>query len=329
MIVITSVPTPCSVVRDIRLSRALACGALLSSMLLASHASNAAAPQTPARSAKTKLPAVRATPPFYDELGKRYYIRESSDGYRESGIASWYGRDFHGRLTSSGERYDMDGMTAAHPTLPIPTWVEVTNLSNGKHVIVKVNDRGPFVDKRLIDLSRAAASALDMVRAGTARVEVRALDAPPATSAGNRNNRGPISAAKAATPADEPVPPKELSARRSPVTPELRPDPPRPSAERPPPSTQPPASTRPSPSTPPEKLFAQAGKFSNRDNAVELVDTLKSHGFVNAFVVTEDGRRKSSHRVRVGPLADATELDRVTEQLRELGAKRSQSVVMN
>ena len=122
--------------------------------------------------------ADRGNPPFYDVLGKRYHVLPTSAGYVARGVASWYGRDFHGLATSSGETYDMHAMTAAHTTLPLPTWVEVTNLANGKHVVVKVNDRGPFVDNRLIDLSYAAATALDMVGTGTTRVEVRAV-APP------------------------------------------------------------------------------------------------------------------------------------------------------
>lgn len=122
--------------------------------------------------------ADRGNPPFYEVLGKRYHVLPTSAGYVQRGIASWYGRAFHGLSTSSGETYDMHAMTAAHTTLPLPTWVEVTNLVNGKRVVVKVNDRGPFVDNRLIDLSYAAATALDMVRTGTTRVEVRAV-APP------------------------------------------------------------------------------------------------------------------------------------------------------
>ena len=120
----------------------------------------------------------RGNPPFYDVLGKRYHVLPTSAGYVARGVASWYGRDFHGLSTSSGETYDMNAMTAAHTTLPLPTWVEVTNLANGKRVIVKVNDRGPFVDNRLIDLSYAAATALDMVGPGTTRVEIRTV-APP------------------------------------------------------------------------------------------------------------------------------------------------------
>jgi rare lipoprotein A len=126
--------------------------------------------------------SARGNPPFYNVLGKRYHVLPTSAGYVQRGIASWYGGDFHGLATSSGETYDMHAMTAAHTTLPLPTWVEVTNLANGKRVVVKVNDRGPFVDNRLIDLSFAAATQLDMVGTGTARVEVRTV-APPRDSA--------------------------------------------------------------------------------------------------------------------------------------------------
>jgi rare lipoprotein A len=132
----------------------------------------------PATSSAPVARSDRGNPPFYDVLGKRYHVLPTSAGYLERGVASWYGRDFHGLATSSGETYNMNAMTAAHTRLPLPTWVEVTNLVNGKRVVVKVNDRGPFVDNRLIDLSYAAATALDMVRAGTTRVEVRAV-APP------------------------------------------------------------------------------------------------------------------------------------------------------
>jgi rare lipoprotein A len=100
---------------------------------------------------------------------------ESSVGFVEKGIASWYGTKFHGRRTSSGETYDMYAMTAAHKNLPLPTYVKVTNLNNGKHIIVKVNDRGPFHENRIIDLSYTAAIKLDIVKKGTGLVEVRAI----------------------------------------------------------------------------------------------------------------------------------------------------------
>lgn len=116
----------------------------------------------------------------YEVLGKRYTVLGSSAGYKERGVASWYGRKFHGRRTSSGEVFDMHKATAAHRSLPLPTYAEVTNLDNGRKVVVKINDRGPFKDSRLIDLSYGAAVKLGMAATGTARVEVRAIsfDAP-------------------------------------------------------------------------------------------------------------------------------------------------------
>lgn len=115
-------------------------------------------------------------PPSYEVFNRRYYVMQSSAGYVERGVASWYGTKFHGRRTSSGDPYDMFAMTAAHKTLPLPTYAEVVNLDNGRSVIVKINDRGPFVGDRLIDLSYAAATRLGIKQAGTGRVEVRAID---------------------------------------------------------------------------------------------------------------------------------------------------------
>jgi rare lipoprotein A len=119
--------------------------------------------------------SAHGNPAFYDVFGQRYYVLPSAEGYLESGVASWYGPTFHGGNTSSGELYDMYGMTAAHKTLPLPTYARVTNLKNGKSVIVRINDRGPFVANRLIDLSYTAAAKLDMIQGGTTLVEVRAL----------------------------------------------------------------------------------------------------------------------------------------------------------
>lgn len=114
-------------------------------------------------------------PPFYDVLGRRYAVLATSQGYVERGVASWYGPGFHGVSTSMGEPYDMYAMTAAHKTLPIPCYARVTNLLNGRSVVVRINDRGPFVANRLIDLSYTAAAKLDMLRGGTAMVEVRVV----------------------------------------------------------------------------------------------------------------------------------------------------------
>ena len=115
-------------------------------------------------------------PKSYVVFGKRYYVMDSSKGYIEKGIASWYGTKFHGRRTSSGETYDMYAMTAAHKSLPLPTYVKVTNLSNDKFIVVKVNDRGPFHENRIIDLSYTAAIKLDIIQKGTGLVEVKAID---------------------------------------------------------------------------------------------------------------------------------------------------------
>ena len=115
-------------------------------------------------------------PESYVVYGKRYYTMKSSKGYQARGVASWYGEKFHGRKTSNGETYNMHAMTAAHKSLPLPTYVRVTNLSNGRSVVVRVNDRGPFHADRIIDLSYTAATKLDMLISGTALVEVRAID---------------------------------------------------------------------------------------------------------------------------------------------------------
>jgi rare lipoprotein A len=130
--------------------------------------------------------------PYYEVYGVSYTVMDSSYGYKERGVASWYGKKFHGRPTSSQEPYDMYGMTAAHKTLPLPTYVRVRNLKNNRSIVVRVNDRGPFVDNRIIDLSYSAAIKLDMVKDGTGLVELTALSY------------------------DEPLPPKKVAATTPP-----------------------------------------------------------------------------------------------------------------
>lgn len=120
-------------------------------------------------------PSKYGNPDKYTVMGKTYYVKDSSDGFRQKGIASWYGSKFHGRRTSSGEEYSMYSMTAAHKTLPIPVYVEVTNIDNGRVGIVKVNDRGPFHEGRIIDLSYAAATKLGVAQTGTANVKIRVV----------------------------------------------------------------------------------------------------------------------------------------------------------
>ncbi len=145
-------------------------------------------PSTPSRPSDAELlalpdaiprsepPATLGNPAFYEVYGQRYKVLASAHGYTERGVASWYGPDFHGIATSTGEPYDMYGMTAAHKTLPLPAYVRVTNLRNGRSIVVRVNDRGPFKANRIIDLSYAAALKLDMIREGTTLVQVQAED---------------------------------------------------------------------------------------------------------------------------------------------------------
>jgi rare lipoprotein A len=124
-------------------------------------------------------------PYSYEVFGKTYYVKDSAQGFQQKGIASWYGNKFHGRRTSSGEDYDMYAMTAAHKTLPIPVFVEVTNHDNNRKAIVKVNDRGPFHQGRIIDLSYAAATKLGVAQTGTANVSIRVV------TPGSDKNRQP------------------------------------------------------------------------------------------------------------------------------------------
>ncbi len=115
-------------------------------------------------------------PESYVVLGRRYNVMKTANGFRQRGIASWYGSKFHGHRTSSGETYNMYAMTAAHKSLPLPSYVRVTNLENGKSIVVRVNDRGPFHDNRIIDLSYTAAKKLNITASGTGKVEIRYIN---------------------------------------------------------------------------------------------------------------------------------------------------------
>jgi len=271
---------------------------LLATAVLTACSGSPEQPASGSRSVINPPRSDRGNPPFYEVFGERYYVMDSSDGFRERGVASWYGRDFHGRQTSSGEVYDMRDMTAAHKTLPLPTWVEVTNLNNGKQVIVKVNDRGPFVDDRIIDLSQRAAEELDMIRAGTARVQVRALGAP------NALPPAPIFAATPSESVESRTSGFSIisTAEADTVGPNDRP-------------------FRP--------LYVQVGAFGDRNNAAKLVERLKQEGFSNSFVLTSGQGRDQLHRVRIGPIADAGQFDRIQSDLRGAGVYESRLVQDN
>ena len=255
-------------------------------------------------------------PPFYDVMGKRYFVLSSSVGYIERGVASWYGPGFHKVRTSTGELYDMYGMTAAHKTLPLPAYVRVTNLQNGRSIVVRVNDRGPFVGNRIIDLSYTAASKLDMLRNGTAMVEVRSLE-PVADSAPLTAALAAPSAAPSAAP--PPTAPHAAPLIATPIT----------AAEAPPPApadaVQSPAAASDSSGSGvstvpvPRALFIQAGAFSDPKNAQRLMEKLRGGGYGTVFVRDNEIAGRRMYRVRIGPVPDVAEFDRIVAALERVG----------
>ena len=224
--------------------------------------------------------------PVYEVYGQRYEVLDSNYGYDESGVASWYGRKFHGRLTSSREPYDMYQMTAAHKSLPIPSFAEVTNLENNRRIVVRVNDRGPFVKNRLIDLSYAAALRLGIVENGTGMVRVRAIsfDAPPVE---------PPAAVAAAAPTGTAVPARD---------------------------------EQPAPDASGHKIYVQVGAFGERANAERRHRLLARSGIDDAFVYREADRSPAIYRVRIGPLSGVADYDRVVTELTGIGIDDSHIV---
>jgi rare lipoprotein A len=254
--------------------------------------------------------AQRGNPPFYNVFGKRYYVMASSVGYLERGVASWYGPGFHAERTSIGEPYDMYGMTAAHKTLSLPTYVRVTNLENNRSVIVRVNDRGPFVGNRIIDLSYTAAAKLDMLKRGTAFVEVRAIDplANPITAI------TPVTSAMLTAPAPSPgLAPAAAAAASAGTAPAANPA----AAAAAGPSGSAAATT----GLPPARagLFIQAGAFSSRSNAETLASRLRSGQYGSVYVRESQMAGKTLYRVRIGPVADVPAFDRTVKALERAG----------
>lgn len=160
----------------------IAVASLLAACSTSPNSARHAPPIDPSASAalepkpRREAPSRFGNPETYEVFGKRYRVLDSSQGFRQRGLASWYGPKFHGRRTSSGERFDMHAISAAHKRLPLPTYARVTRLDNGRSIVVKINDRGPFKDARIIDLSYAAARKLGIVEHGVAPVEVTALE---------------------------------------------------------------------------------------------------------------------------------------------------------
>lgn len=245
---------------------------------------------------RNEPPSRTGNPKSYEVFGKTYYVMGTSEGYRERGLASWYGDAFHGKRTSSGVPFDMYAVSAAHKSLPIPTYVKVTHLKNGHSIVVRVNDRGPFVDGRIIDLSYAAARKLGMAEEGTAPVEVVAL--PPYQYL---PDFAPINRALASTaPAtgQRPLAPGFIPASYQPAAPA--------------PADIPTVSSL----SAMDPFFLQVGAFAERRNAELLQDRLMGR---LRHAVRIDAAPDNLYRVRIGPLADAGEAERLMLQLTALG----------
>lgn len=234
----------------------------------------------------------------YTVLGETYDVMPESTGYEQVGKASWYGKKFHGFKTSNGETYSMYQMSGAHRTLPIPSYVRVTNLDNGRSGIVRINDRGPFHSDRVIDVSYAAAVKLGMINSGTARVKVEAITPATSTYAAREANRDALtdsgtkrksgrvdidSLAVAHTPATRPVPAEAIAK---------------------------PASSAPLRANA-GSTWLQAGAFRNENSAHALGERIASITGQPVKIETAEGL----HKVRIGPLADPQQVSEISDLL--------------
>jgi rare lipoprotein A len=243
---------------------------------------------TSTRSAiQEQLATPYAGPPY--QVNGRWYVPAHEPNYNEVGIASWYGPTFHGKDSASGEVFDENAMTAAHPTLPIPSLVRVTNLDNGRTVVVRVNDRGPFVDDRIIDLSKAAGAALDMHAKGTAKVRVEYVGAAPLNGGG-----GLVAAAPA---------PQRVSLVAAPL----------PMASRP--TVAAPVAATSSAA----QFYVQAGSFADLGNAHALRQKLAPQGGSSIETVSVNG--SELYRVMLGPWLSRDQAEAARQGLSRSGAQ--------
>lgn len=253
-------------------------------------------------------PAVRPSDvPAFQKIGAPYqvngtwYIPTHEPDYNETGTASWYGRDFHGKPTANGELFDMNIVSAAHPTLPIPSLVEVTNLTNGRSMVVRVNDRGPFVSDRLIDLSARGATLLGYRDQGSTQVRVRYIGpADPEPLVTNANLTAPSEEKKWTKPAPQPVQTASL-----------------------------PRVTEPKPKVPVKPaqvksddvvsgLYVQAGAFSRRANAERALNRLSDVGPAQ-IVETQTASGTSLYRILIGPVENQTAASALAASVTGLG----------
>ena len=263
-----------------------------------------------------------------------WYTPREDWGYNRTGIASWYGPKFHGKLTANGEVFDQWAVSAAHKTLPMPSVVRVTNLENGRSLVVRVNDRGPFVSSRIIDMSHRAAQLLGFDGQGTARVRVQILPkesrilAQRAKAGGTQlaSNESPIQSDSVAR---EPVAKKNL--------PDVAPPPVQPAPLQPAlveivpmseaPITQANVGDLAQVPVSPTRMYIQAGAFSNKTNAERVRDRLSTIGDVSVTPIPVGGREL--FRVRLGPIKDVANADRLLAQVVQAGYGTARTVVEN
>ena len=244
---------------------------------------------------RAEAPLARANRP-YSALGSRYTPMTEYAPYKQRGLASWYGKRYHGQKTSSGEVYDMYGMTAAHTTLPLPSYARVTNPENGRSVIVRINDRGPFHSDRLIDLSYAAAYKLRIVGKGSGLVEVEAID--PRGELFKPQTPQPV--ATSSTPAPLVVPP--------PIEP--------PSELKAPPAESASTVNTEATATMTPGSYVQVGAFKYKDNSDKLTDKLRQQNLAENVAV-ESWYNAGTYRVRLGPYSSRTEAERAAGKIKQ------------
>lgn len=261
--------------------------------------------QSTEQGAQPWLERERVGPPY--QANGQWYVPTPEPGYEQTGVASWYGQPANGQRTASGEAYDAAALTAAHPTLPIPSLVQVTNLDNGREVIVRVNDRGPFVGGRVIDVSQGAAQVLGIT--GTARVHVRYLGPAPR----HVNADGSMAAASTQVPAQAPAS-VQAATQEGPAS--LLP-PPAPRAAAQVQEAPLPAYTTPAVATSADGFFVQVGAFSELENAHRVRAELLSAGPV--VVDTRQTANGELFRVRVGPYQSRAEADSARQAVAQLG----------
>lgn len=225
------------------------------------------------------------------QIEGRWYVPARQDNYNATGTASWYGPQFHGRPTANGERFDMNALTAAHPTLPLPSYVRVTNLGNGRSAIVRVNDRGPFAKNRIIDLSKRSAEVLGFASRGTAQVRVQYLGP-------KENELGGPTLYTAALEEGAQAPPADFV----------------------------PASNQAQDLTP-SSLFIQAGAFSQSRRAQRTLQSLAQVGPGNIESVSIAGRKL--HRVLIGPFVGSDEAEQARYQVAAAGFEDARIVRRN